>query len=83
MMRKTIVGMAIGFALAAVSVSAADEPSKSNPDEVICKQEKKVNSRFTSKTCFTRAQWAERAERDKREFGENQSRHKIFVPMDK
>lgn len=82
-MRKIIAGASLGFALTAGAVTAADESPKGSPDEVVCKQEKKVNSRFTTKSCFTRAQWAERAERDKRELGENQSRHKIFVPMDK
>lgn len=82
-MRKIIAGASLGFALTAITVNAADETPKARPDEVVCKQEKKVNSRFTTKSCFTRAQWAERAERDKRDFGENQSRHKMHVPMDK
>lgn len=82
-MRKALVGIAIGLVLTAISANAADEPVATDPEQLICKQEKKVNSRFTTKTCFTKAQWAERAERDKRDYAENQSRHKIFVPRDK
>ncbi|MGX7925534.1 hypothetical protein ACWPMX_03050 [Tsuneonella sp. HG094] len=82
-MRRILVYLAIGFAMTAPGATAAEANSKENPDELVCKQEKKVNSRFTTKTCLTRAQWAERAERDKREFGDNQSRHKVFTPNDK
>lgn len=81
-MRKAPIGIAMGLVVTAISANAADEPVAESPEALICKYEKKVNSRFTSKTCFTKAQWAERAERDKRDYAENQSRHKIFVPRD-
>ena len=82
-MKTAVAGLALGFAVIALPVLAqTPEPAK-DPNEQICKREKKVNSRFTTKTCLTRGQWEAIAEANKRDFAENQSRHKIFVPRER
>ena len=82
-MRTTLASFAIGISLVSTSLAAsAQTPGKSDPDEIVCKREKKVNSRFTTKTCLTRAQWNEIAEANKRDYAENQSRHNIVIRRD-
>ena len=56
-------------------------PAK-DPNQQICKREKKPNSRFTTKTCFTRAQWAEMAEVNKRAYAESRDRPTIEIRRD-
>ena len=82
-MKIAVAGLMLGFAVIAVPVLAQADAAPKDPDEVICKREKKVNSRFTTKTCLTRGQWDEIAEANKRDFAENQSRHKIFIPRER
>jgi hypothetical protein len=71
-----------GLALAAVAfpaIAQTDAPAK-DPDQVICKQEKKPNSRFTTKTCHTRAEWNAIAEQNKRAYSEQRDRPAIVPP---
>ena len=79
-MKIAAASMALALAMIAGPVLALAEGLANDRDEVVCKREKKVNSRFTTKTCLTRGQWEEIAEANKRDFAENQSRHKISVP---
>jgi len=55
------------FAVATVSVSAAEKPAKPrDPNQVVCENEEVLGSRLaTRRVCMTRAQWAER-QRDAR-----------------
>jgi hypothetical protein len=82
-MKIAAAGMALALVMVAgPALAQADAPAR-DPDEVICKHEKKVNSRFTTKTCLTRGQWEAIAEANKRDFAENQGRHKIYVPRER
>ena len=82
-MSKTLAGIAIGISLISIPVAAtAQDTAKNDPDQIVCKREKKVNSRFTTKTCYTRAQWAAMAEQNKRDFGETRDRPNIDIRRD-
>ena len=82
-MKIAAAPMALALVMVAGQALAQAEVPAKDPDEVVCKREKKVNSRFTTKTCLTRGQWEAIAEANKRDFAENQSRHKIFVPRER
>ena len=82
-MRTTLASFAVGISLLSTSLAAsAQDPGKSDPDEIVCKREKKVNSRFTTKTCYTRAQWAAMAEQNKRDYAETRDRPNIDIRRD-
>ncbi len=76
-MTKILAGLTLGVALLATPLAAASNTAQQDPNEVVCKREKKVNSRFTTKTCYTRAEWAARAEQAKRDHAEQRSNHNI------
>ena len=77
-MKTALVGLVVA-ALAGPALAQAEAPAK-DPDQVICKHEKKVNSRFTTQTCHTRADWDAIAEANKRAFGEQRDRPSIVPP---
>ena len=79
-MTKMFAGLAAGFALVSVPLIAGEDTP--DPDKLICKQEKKPNSRFTAKTCFTRAQWDEMSEQNKRSYSETRDRPTIDIRRD-
>ena len=82
-MTKTLASFAFCLSLLSTAVTAsAQDTSKSDPDEMICKREKKVNSRFTTQTCHTRAQWAAIAEQNKRDYAESRDRPSIDIRRD-
>ena len=74
------VFFAAGIAVAAPAV--ADDKAKSDRDEVVCKHQKRTDSRFTTKTCRTRAQWDEMAEQQKRDYAETRDRPVIETRKD-
>lgn len=79
---KYLAGFTVGLSLISVPLLAADREGTDDPDQVICKREKKVNSRFTTRTCHTRAQWAAIAEQNKRDYAETRDRPKIDIGRD-
>jgi len=79
-MKIAVAGLVLGFAVIAVPVLAETQGPAKDPDEVICKREKKVNSRFTTKTCHTRAEWDAISEANKRDFVEQRDRPSIVPP---
>jgi hypothetical protein len=81
-MKMAVAAVALSLAVIAGPVLAQVEAPARDPEEIVCKREKKVNSRFTTKTCLTRAQWDAIAEANKRDFADNQSRHKIVIRRD-
>ena len=58
------------------------DKAKSDRDEVVCKHQKRTDSRFTTKTCRTRAQWDEMAEQQKRDYAETRNRPVIETRKD-
>lgn len=79
-MKTVVAGMVLGFAVIAVPVLAENQNPAKDPDELICKREKKVNSRFTTKTCHTRAEWDAISEANKRDYAEQRDRPSIVPP---
>ena len=69
-MRKTL------FALVAVSLAsgpafAGSTKSKDGAQDMVCKRQAKTGTRFASKICYTKAQWEEITEANKRAAAEN------------
>lgn len=79
-MNKVIAGIVVCAALTTGPVLAQTQAPAKDRDQMICKQEKKVNSRFTTRTCHTRAQWDEIAEINKRNYAEQRDRPSIVPP---
>ena len=82
MVRNFLAGAV--FALAIVTPAAADEApaaatppaaqpaTAANPDEVICKREEQLGTRFSKRVCMTRAQWEQRALNARRNLSDQQ-----------
>jgi hypothetical protein len=58
--------LALLAAQAAVPVTAGASRPGLDPAGIVCKTEKKSNSRFTEKTCRSRAEWSALEEAHKR-----------------
>lgn len=72
--------LAVSAALALCSVGStpaiASDQAKTataKSDEVVCKRQKRSDTRFTEKICRTRAQWDEMAEQAKRDLAEQRN----------
>ena len=68
------LAMFAGSALAAEEVTAAPAPAKPQKEKVICKERVKANSRFTTRSCMTAAEWEKETETAKSAFSEVQNR---------
>jgi hypothetical protein len=70
-MRKLVLTL-IGFSLAAgpAAFAGATQNGKDSEDK-ICKRQAKTGTRFASKICYTKAQWEEITEANKRAAAEN------------
>ena len=73
--------LAIGLALAAGHALADDSAAEKDADKekIVCKQQMKANSRFTTRVCLTRAEWEFRAEQHRKAFQEVQNRPVISI----
>lgn len=69
--------IAVALATSTAPVFAADEPSVTDAERKICKRSKKVNSRFATQICRTKAEWDAIAEANKRDFAEQRDRPAI------
>lgn len=58
---------------------AAEKTGKADGDRLVCRRESKANSRFTTKTCKTAAEWEERAEAARKALAETQQRPMISI----
>ena len=74
------------FALIAVSLASAPafagggtKSGKDAGDEMVCKRQAKTGTRFASKICHTRAQWAEITEANKRAAAEDFNKPTVNV----
>jgi hypothetical protein len=78
-MRRTL------FALIAVSLASAPafaggaKSGKDAGDEMVCKRQAKTGTRFASKVCHTRSQWAEITEANKRAAAEDFNKPTVNV----
>ena len=79
-MKTALAATALGLATIAMPGLAQDQDPAKDPDQLICKIEKKVNSRFTTKTCHTRAEWDAISEANKRAYAEQRDRPSIVPP---
>jgi hypothetical protein len=71
-----------GAILALATPAQAKTTSANDPDKIVCKREKRSNSRFTQQTCHTRAQWLAIAEEQKRAYAEQRDRPVIDITRD-
>ena len=73
--------LAIGLALTAGHALADDSAAEKDADKekIVCKQQMKANSRFTTRVCLTRAEWEFRAEQHRKAFQEVQNRPVISI----
>lgn len=81
-MLRTALSAAIVCALAMTSTTALAAEKKSDPDAVICKREKQTTTRFTKRTCMTKAQWDALAEQNRRNYSEMRDRPVIDTTRD-
>lgn len=74
----------ISLALAATAVAATAAPSDvtRDPNEVVCKRDKRVNSRVPTRVCHTRSEWDAIAEENKRAYAEQRDRPVIETRRD-
>jgi hypothetical protein len=79
-MKIAFASMALGLAVIAVPTLGQNQNRAKDPDQPICKIEKKVNSRFTRKVCHTRAEWEAISEANKRDYVEQRDRPSIVPP---
>lgn len=73
--------LAIGLALAAGPAQADEAPAakaKDDADKVVCKKEVVPNSRFTKRTCMTKAEWEQRTETAMRALRDVQNRTQTY-----
>lgn len=77
-MSKAIAAFAVAIAVTAIPVASPATAAKKG-DEIICKREKRLASRFESRICLTRAQWALLAEQHKRAYAETRDRPVIEI----
>ena len=62
------------------SAPVAQEPAASKPEEqIICKHQARTGTRFTKKTCRTKAHWEEMAETAKRQAAEDLNKPTINI----
>ena len=74
--------MLVGLALAAGPAWAAEEPApaeKADKDKVICKERTKVNSRFTTRQCMTKAEWDQQTETARSAFAQIYDRPMVVI----
>jgi hypothetical protein len=78
-MRAIVLGLSL--ALAAGGLASADEATEqvrtapqAKKEKVICKERIKANSRFSTRSCMTAAEWEEQAETARSAFSEVQNR---------
>ncbi len=74
-----LIPSALLLTAAAPDASSGDDKKSS---EVVCKMQKRTGTRFATKICYTRAQWMQIAEQNKRDFAEARDRPVIDTTRD-
>lgn len=73
-----IIHLTVALALGAVPLSAA-HARNDDPDEMVCKKQKRSDSRSLRKTCLTRLQWDRMSEEHNRAWTEMRDRPMIEI----
>ena len=81
-MVRSLTSATIGIALALTSAAAFADVKKGDANELICKREKQTSTRFTKRTCMTKAQWDAMAEENRRNYSEMRDRPVIETRRD-
>ena len=82
-MTRTFAALVLSTALSLPAIALAQgEPNKTDPDALVCKNQKKTGTRFATKICHTRKQWEEIAEANKRGFAESRDRPAVDISRD-
>ena len=74
-----IAVLTLGLALAASPALAGDAKPKDDKDKVICKERTKVNSRFTTRQCMTKAEWDQQTETARSAFAQIYDRPMVVI----
>lgn len=82
MLRHLGIALSATVLFSAISANAGREVKK-DPEELICKQQKRTGTRFATRVCYTRKQWAELSETNKRTYAETRDRPVIDVTREK
>jgi hypothetical protein len=69
-MRKTLLVLVAASVAAGPAFAAASKSGKGGEDKV-CKRQAKTGTRFASKICYTKTEWEEITEANKRAAAEN------------
>ena len=77
-MRKTLFAL-LAASLAAGPAAAGSTKAKDGSQEIVCKRQAKTGTRFASKVCHTKAEWAEIAEANKRAAAEDFNKPTVNV----
>lgn len=82
-MRVAVLAMSLALAAAGVaSASDADQMKpapKAKKEKVICKERTKANSRFSTRSCMTQAEWDQATETARSAFSDVQNRPMINI----
>ena len=74
----TLAWLASSIAIAPATAEVPGQaPAKQDPNKIVCKTQAEKGTRFTSKTCKTRAEWDQMAEEHKRAAKELVDRPKV------
>lgn len=79
-MKTTIIFATL--ALACGGAALAGDKDQRDPNQVICKNQKRTDSRFGTRICHTRAEWVAIAEENKRSYGEQRDRPMVEIRRD-
>ncbi|MGX7953217.1 hypothetical protein ACWPM1_11715 [Tsuneonella sp. HG249] len=82
-MNRTMLAAVAGAALLLpASAFAQGDKDRNDPSELVCKSQKKTGTRFATKTCYTRKQWDDLTEANKRNYAEMRDRRTIDTTRD-
>ncbi len=81
-MLRILAGLPLLAALvttaAPIAANTANEKAESR-DEMVCKAQRRTGTRFATQVCFTRTQWNEISETNKRDYAASRDRPVIDI----
>jgi uncharacterized protein YdeI (BOF family) len=77
---KPMIAVAL-MMLASPALAVAKEAKADDPNQRVCKEVGVTGSRFTKKTCHTRAEWAQRDKADANEANEAMKTRRADSPF--
>ena len=78
-MRAVVLGVALALASGPALATEAAVDKDADKEKIVCKTQRKANSRFNTKLCLTKAEWEFRSEQHRKAFEEIQNRPVISI----